>query len=170
MNLEEKIQRSWFWNALLKIQRFLMVTSTVSVILMLGIVVVCRYILVINVLGYDEIILVGAFWMYFMGSSYAMYEESHIAADVVGQFISSPKKLIALSIIKKIVQVGLGMPLIYLAYEMLLFDVTANPKTIDWGIPLLLPQSAILVGVVLMTFYSVVHLIRDINRYKNCNF
>ena len=168
MHLEEKIQQSWLWKALLKIQEFLMIASTVSVVLMLGIVVVCRYIFVINVLGYDEIILVGAFWMYFMGSSYAMYEESHIEADVVGQFISSPKKLIALSIIKKIVQVCLGVPLIYLAYKMLMFDITANPKTVDWGIPLLLPQSAILVGFILMTFYSIVYLIRDVNRYRDC--
>lgn len=169
MYIEEKIQRSWLWGVLYKVQRFLMFVSTVSVVLMLGIVVVARYILHVNVLGYDEIILVGAYWMYFIGGSYAMWEESHIKADILSVFLS-PRGNLKISILAKGIQVLLGIPLIYLAYEMLAFDWQANPTTVDWNIPLLIPQSAILIGYVLMTFYSVIYLMRDIHKLKDANY
>ncbi len=165
MYLEERIQQSLFWAWLLKIQRFLMVVSTVSVVLMLGVVVVARYVLHVNVLGYDEIILVGAYWMYFVGASYAMWEESHIGADMLSALLS-PRHNLILAIVVKIIQVVMGLPLIYLAYEMLVFDLQAKPSTIDWNIPYFIPQSAIFVGYVIMTFYSFVYVMRDIHRLK----
>ena len=142
-----------------------MVISTVSVVLMLGVVVVARYVLHVNVLGYDEIILVGAYWMYFIGASYAMWEESHIRADMLGAVLS-PRHNLILGIVVKIIQVILGLPLIYLAYEMLAFDLQTKPSTIDWGIPYLIPQSAIFFGYIVMTFYSFVYVMRDIHRLK----
>lgn len=169
MYLEERIQQSGAWRLLLKIQRLIAVVSTVIVILVLGVVVVARYALEVNVLGYDEIILVGAYWMYFIGSSYASWEESHIAADILSQ-TASPKNKVLLSLISKIVQVILGIPLVYLGYELLKWDVQANPVTIDWGIPLLIPQASIFVGFLLMTFYSFVYMLRDYHRLKDKNY
>ena len=169
MYIEDRIQQSILWVWLLKVQRFIMVLSTVSVVLMLGIVVVARYLLHVNVLGYDEIILVGAFWMYFIGGAYATWEESHIRADILNVFLSAKNNLI-IGIVAKIFQVLLGIPLVYLAYEMLVFDVQAKPTTVDWNIPLLIPQSAIFFGYILMTFYSFVYLMRDVHKLKDGNY
>lgn len=169
MYLEDRIQQSYAWRLLLKIQRLIAVVSTIIVIVVLGIVVVARYVLEVNVLGYDEIILVGAYWMYFIGSSYASWEESHIAADILSQ-IAPPRSKVLLSLISKIIQVIIGIPLIYLAFELLKWDMHANPVTIDWGIPLLIPQSSIFVGFLLMTFYSFVYALRDYHRLKDKNY
>lgn len=166
MYIEEKIQQSVIWSLLLKIQRLILVATNIIVITILGVVIIARYILKVNVLGYDELTLIGAFWMYFIGSAYASYEETHITADILSQFVSHRKKQI-LAIFSKIVQVLLGFPMIYLSYELLLWDVEMNPSTIDWGIPYLIPQSAIFCGFVLMTFYSFVYLIRDIRAFTN---
>lgn len=166
MYIEERIQLSNFWKFLLKLQRLIMVGTTVAVILMFGIVVLARYAFHFNVIGYDEIIVVAACWMYFIGGSYAMSEESHIRADVLNLFLSPPK-IRFLKIITGVIQVVCGVILIYLSYDMILFDITSKPTTIDWNIPLYIPRVSILVGFIFMTFYSFVYLLRDIHKYKN---
>ena len=169
MYIEDIIQQSLLWKILLKVQRAILVLSTIIVVSVLGVVVVARNIFEVNVLGYDEIILVGAYWMYFMGSSYASWEESHITADILIQ-LASPRKKVLLSLISKVMQVILGIPLVYLGYELIKWDLLAKPVTIDWGIPLLLPQAAIFVGFLMMTFYCAVYVLRDYHKLKDKNY
>jgi TRAP-type C4-dicarboxylate transport system permease small subunit len=137
----------------------------VCVVATLFAVVLCRHIFHYNFLGYNEIIIIAAFWMYFIGSSYAAWEESHINADILSQFLPERGKVI-LGIITKIAQIIIGVPLIYLTYKMLYFDFKTNPATLDLGIPLAFPQSAMMICFVLMTFYSCVYLVRDIYKLK----
>lgn len=166
MYLEDKIQATRIWEIMLIIQRFLAALSTVIVVFELGIVVVCRYILEINVLGYDEIILIGAYWMYFIGSSYATWEESHVSADVLSIFVSEKTRR-KLSLFSKFVQVIVGIPMVYLSFDLVLWDISIDPRTIDWGIPYLIPHMGIFVGFIMMLFYNVVYLIRDYHRVKD---
>lgn len=166
MYLEDRIQKSWAWGAMLKLQRFLAAVSTVIVVFELGIVVVCRYIFEVNVLGYDEIILIGAYWMYFIGSSYATWEESHVSADVLSIFVSE-KTQKKLSLFSKAVQVAVGIPLVILSFDLVRWDISIDPRTIDWGIPYLIPHMGIFVGFVMMLFYNSVYLLRDYHRVKD---
>ncbi len=166
MYLEDKIQNSRAWDVMLKLQRFLAALSTVIVVFELGIVVVCRYIFEINVLGYDEIILIGAYWMYFIGSSYATWEESHVSADVLSMFVSKITQQ-KLALFSKMVQVIVGVPMVYLSFDLVRWDILIDPRTIDWGIPYLIPHMGILAGFVLMLFYNSVYLLRDYHRVKD---
>lgn len=166
MYLEDKIQNSRAWDFMLKLQRFLAALSTVIVVFELGIVVVCRYIFEINVLGYDEIILIGAYWMYFIGSSYATWEETHVSADVLSIFVSERTQQ-KLALFSKAVQVLVGLPLVYLSFDLVRWDILIDPRTIDWGIPYLIPHMGIFVGFTLMLFYNSVYLLRDYHRIKD---
>lgn len=94
-----------------------------------------------------------------------MSEESHIRADVLNLFLS-PSKTILLGVFTYLIQFICGLILIYLSYDMIMFDIATNPTTIDWNIPLVIPRFAILVGFILMTFYSFIYLLRDALKYK----
>ena len=166
MYLEDRIQKTWAWDAALKFQRFLAALSTVIVVFELGIVVVCSYIFEINVLGYDEIILIGAYWMYFIGSSYATWEESHVSADVLSIFISE-KTQKKLSLFSKFVQVLVGIPMVILSFDLVRWDIIIDPRTIDWNIPYLIPHMGIFAGFVMMLFYNFVYLLRDYHGVKD---
>jgi len=165
VSLDEKIQDSKFWEYLLLAQRPIMVISTVTVIVTLVGVVLSRHVLHYNFLGYNEVIVVAAIWMYFIGSACGSWEESHINADILSQFVSGRTK-IKLSIISKTIQVLIGIPMIYLAGEMLHFDFRTNPVTLDLQIPLAFPHAAIFISFVLMTFYSAIYIFREINKLK----
>ncbi|MDR3354811.1 MAG: TRAP transporter small permease [Synergistaceae bacterium] len=166
MNFAKKIQTSRFWKYTLAAQKAVIVLSTLCVVITLGAVIVCRYVLHYNFLGYIEIIVTAAIWMYFIGASYASWDECHINADIVSQFVSDRTKII-LEIISKTFQVLIGIPMTYLAYEMLTFDFQTNPVTVDLQIPLAFHHIAILISFALMAFYSAVYILRDVDRLKN---
>jgi TRAP-type C4-dicarboxylate transport system permease small subunit len=165
VKVAEAIENSKFWKFLLIAQKVIMVISTVTVVLTLLGVVISRHVLNYNFLGYPEVLVIAGIWMYFIGSSYGSWEESHINADIVSQFVSEKTKL-KLRIAAKIAQVIIGIPMVYLAYEMVMFDIEMNPTTIDLQVPLAFPHSAILISFSLMTFYSFVYILRDINELK----
>ena len=114
MGFVEKISESKLWKLLLSIQRLVMVVSTVTVVITLALVVLARHVFHYNFLGYNEVIIVAAFWMYFIGSAYGSWEESHITADILSQFVSAKSKII-LGIISKIIQIVISIPMVYLA-------------------------------------------------------
>ncbi len=166
MNISERIQAAKFWAIMLKIERVIMVAATASVVTTLVFVVLGRHIFHYNFLGYTEILVLSAFWMYFIGASYGSWEESHITADIMSQFVGERAKIL-LSIVSKTIQVILGLPMTYLSFEMLLFDIKTQQVTVDLEIPLLLNHAPIFIGFALMTFYALVYVVRDIYRLKD---
>jgi TRAP-type C4-dicarboxylate transport system permease small subunit len=167
VTLNEKIQTSKLWNYLLTAQRVILFIATTVVIMTLMVVVLARRLFYVNILGYGELLVVAAFWMYFIGSAYAGWEESHIKADMMSLFVKSERVKLKIGIAAKTVGVLIGIPIIYLAYEMLVFDVETNQSTIDLGIPMAFIQSAMLICFVLMAFYSIVYILRDLEKLKN---
>ena len=163
MHIEERIQQSVLWEILLKFQRIILVFVTCVAIGVLGGAVTSRYVFHCDFRGYDEIVLVVAFWMYFIGSSHASFEESHVAVDIVEQNFSR-KTALKVGIFSKLLQIFIGIPLIYLSYEMLVWDIQFNPRTADWSIPFFIPQVSMLIGFALMTFYSLIYILRDYHK------
>lgn len=165
VNIPERVMQSRLWKLLLILEKILMVVSSLCVIITLSLVVLGRHVLHYNFLGYTEILVLAAFWMYFIGASYGSYEESHICADILSQFVSDKSKL-KLSIFSKVVQVVLSVPLIYLSFGMLMFDIKTDQMTVDLEIPLLYSQMPIFIGFTLMGFYALIYLIRDLIKLK----
>lgn len=160
LNLAEKIMDTKVWNWLLFFEKVLMIISSAGVVLILTAVVVCRHVFSISFIGYTELLTLLAFWMYFIGGAYASYENSHIGADIIGQFASAKTKL-KLDIFSRVVQIVIGIPLVILGVDMLKFDILTKQVTVDLKLPLLWSQTPILIGFFLMTFYAVVYIIRD---------
>ena len=151
---------------LIHAERFIEFVSSFVVISTLTLVVLGRHIFHYTFLGYTEILVLAAFWMYFIGASAGSCDESHITADILSQFVGERAKL-KLGLFSKFVQVVIGIPLIMLSWGMLKFDIQTGQTTVDLEIPLLYSQAPILVGFTLMTFYAFVYFIRDIFRLKN---
>ena len=104
--------------------------------------------------------------MYFIGSSYATWEESHVSADVLSIFVAARAQK-RLSLFSKAVQVAVGIPMVILSFDLVRWDILIDPRTIDWGIPYLIPHMGIFVGFVMMLFYNGVYLLRDYHCVKD---
>lgn len=162
----ETVVNSKLWFLLIKAQRFIMLWTSIIMLSILGIVVFARYGLNADVFGYDEIVLVDSFWMYFIGASYAMYEGSHVKADILARLFSIRVQFL-MKVLAGVCQTIVNIVFNIFALSMILRSIETWPVTSSWGIPFLIPQMSILVGFTLMTFYLSVYTLRDLCSYMN---
>ncbi|HES59045.1 MAG TPA: TRAP transporter small permease subunit, partial [Caldithrix sp.] len=105
MKIIDTIKKSFIWKFLIKIQQWLMIATSIFVILIMFVEVLLRYVFKSDLYGIEEIVVIAAFWLYFMGSSYGVYEKSHVKADILPQMMSQKAQKILNIIIRFIMAV-----------------------------------------------------------------
>ena len=168
MGMSHSLQDAIFWRSIVKIMRIAMVICSAATTGCILVAVVMRYILKSNFYGSDEIILVFAFWLYFMGAAYSSYENSHIKADLLNMYIKNMHYKDMLNLVAQIFTVLVNVVLMVWACQFMLWAWEKNPLTTALKIPILIPRSAIFIGLALMLFYHVYYLIvnfRSLLRY-----
>jgi len=154
-------RNSFIFKFLLKIQEYILLICGIANVIIIGIEVVLRYFFRVDLLGYEEIVIISAMWLYFLGGSYTTYKKNHIKAEVVSLFLNErSQKIVALlvSIITMFVTIMFAL------WSFDFFRWALEKKAITTGlkIPLLLPQSALFFGYSMMAFYSLVYAIEDV--------
>lgn len=157
----DRLTNSFFWNALLSVQRFVLFLTTSVMVGILGMVVFRRYALDTDFFGYGEIVMISAFWMYFIGSSYAMEKKEHVRADILERILPLKGKKV-LRIIADIIQTLVALELLRLSILYMINGFKIWPKTSAWNIPLMTSMSSITVGVAIMTLYVIVQLLTEL--------
>ena len=71
--MENRLERTLFWSGLQKLLRFGLVVCSVMVTGITFAAVITRA-LNINFLGYEEILIIFAFWLYMIGSAHGSFE------------------------------------------------------------------------------------------------
>ncbi len=160
-----RVMASRLWKILLIAQKAVMLVTTVTMLAILGAVVFTRYVFHVDFYGYDEIVLVSAFWMYFIGASYGMSKEEHVRADIVAMMLSEKQRAFCKAL-AGVIQALLNAAVVVLACQMVLRSVKTWPVTTSWNIPYLIPQTSILAGFLITGFYLCVFAVRDIGRYR----
>jgi len=124
-------------------------------------VVIVRYIFETDLFAYNEWLLMICFWLYFMGGALGTYDGSHINADLLDYLT----KDIRLRRYRKLIVTGIelivSIAIVYWAVLMIYDEVNYYPNwqvTPALKIPFLLPRIGILLGFILMAFYSALHL------------
>src|SRR5699024_5984200 len=79
------------WHLLLHAQRTILIVCSLLLVIGLGATVVMRYILKIDLFGLEELLVIPAFWLYFIGASFGTYEKSHISAELVSVYVKNEK-------------------------------------------------------------------------------
>jgi TRAP-type C4-dicarboxylate transport system permease small subunit len=155
------IRNTVFWVILEKSMRaVLVICSTVSTGCILY-AVLLRYVLNSNFYGSDEIILLFAFWLYFIGAAYGSYENSHIKADLLNMYVKNMRYKDGLNLIAQAVTVLVNCILLVWAFESFLWALEKMPLTTSLKIPIVIPKSAIFFGLLLMAFYHIFYLFEN---------
>lgn len=154
-------RNSLIFKFLLKIQEYILIICSVATVIIIGIEVALRYFFRADLLGYEEIVIILAMWLYFLGGSYTTYKKNHISAEVVNLFLTErAQKIVALfvSIITMIVAIIFAL----WGFDFFRWALERKAMTSGLRIPLLLSQSALFFGYLMMAFYSLVYAIEDI--------
>lgn len=155
------------WNYLLIFQRSILIISGVLILLGLFTTVLLRYIFQTDLFGLEELIIVPAIWMYFMGASYATYNKSHITADISDTFVKRKKSKLLLRLINSIITLVIVLIYSYWSLGALIWSYQSGSSSNVWNLPQFVPQSAILVGFLLMVIYVSTDLAKDIREINN---
>ncbi|MDR1604107.1 MAG: TRAP transporter small permease [Gracilibacteraceae bacterium] len=150
----------FLWNGLLWLERFVLVVSAAAIILLVFATVILRYFFKYSFLGMEEVVMLCAVLLYFIGSGYGSYEEHQISADLSSMFIKNEKTLLALKSARGAAETILMAISVYLAAQLVVRTAGIGKATLTLHIPFALLYSVVLAGLALMTLYSAWHTIR----------
>ena len=154
------LKSSYLWNSLIKVQRFILFCTTSVMVGILGLVVLFRYIFRADLFGYDEIIMISAFWMYFIGSSYAMERREHVRADILERVLPHKIKRY-IRLLSNVCQTVIALATAELSIAYIINGIKIWPTTSAWGLPMITSMSAVTIGFCLMTFYVIVQCLEE---------
>ena len=146
--MREKVEGFLLWKAFLKIERFVMVLCSVAIVLTIVTNVVCRYVLHVTFDGYDEIVIILALWLYYVGGLYGNYEDCQIKADVLSVMVRRESVLKLFDIIQKILTLVISIILALWAIEYFQFCLKMGGKTAILHIPMMVSRFALVFGYV----------------------
>ncbi|WP_286957573.1 TRAP transporter small permease [Brevibacterium sp. UBA7493] len=130
--------------------------SFAAIILGLGAEVVSRYALGKSLFGMSEILVIPMFWLYFLGASLSSHDGGHISANILDTYLKKERPRLLLESIVAIVTLAISVVLTYWAVLYFIDAVQRDGRSNVLGIPLTIPQSAVLIGFCLMAFYTAV--------------
>lgn len=152
-----------FMRRLERVMRAILITCNLAIMLIVVASFLSRYLFSFDLYGAEEFLLIAAFWLYFIGAAYGSYEKSHIEADFIQSMFGDNLVTRILGYLRDLIELGVLLVLTYWSWLLIDFAIERWPVTPGWKIPLLVPQSAILVGFTLMTFHASVHFWRRIS-------
>lgn len=157
----EAFKRSPIWKFLVQLQRWLVIASSIFVMLIMCVEVLLRYVFKSDLYGIEEIVVIAAFWLYLIGSSYGVYDKSHVKADLIPQMLSK-KVQVLLNVIVRLIMFVLCCLFTFWAIGMIGHSLKYMPRTTGLGIPIAISQFSVLLGYFLMAFYSIIYFLEDL--------
>jgi TRAP-type C4-dicarboxylate transport system permease small subunit len=151
----------------LKVQEYIMAVFSIVIAFMILMSAVMRYVFHTDFYGMEEIVIILAFWLYFLGSAYAAHEDSHINADLLSSFATTKKSKNILAIIKYSLSLLVSLLTTYWCVGFIVWNIGMNPKSPVYSIPLVISQVSILVSFALMSIYILGHLLNSVKELRN---
>lgn len=159
----------WFVEWLLKIKIWFVSVSCMIMATTFFFIVILRYGFEADLFAYEEWLLAGAFWFFFLGSAIGSFEQTHIRADLVSSILKGPPaKLVHRTFVLSI-ECFVLCALVYWSAIMMYEEFGSYPywqTTIALKIPFAIPRLAILIGFVFMLFYTMLHLYATVSSWR----
>jgi TRAP-type C4-dicarboxylate transport system permease small subunit len=159
-----KLEKTVFWKGLEKLLRIGLIVSSVLVTLITFAAVITRA-LNVNFLGYEEILIICAFWLYMLGTAYGSFEDSHIKADIIVVMMPEGRMKSLIALIRNTFSLVLGIIFLLWALQLFQWTIIMENKTPVWRIPMTVSQSSLLFGLGMATFYNIVYLYDEFKNY-----
>ena len=136
-----------------------MLVAGLIITVLVFIEVVLRYVLGSPLFGVEELICLIAMWLYFIGATYGAYERSHIKAELIHIWFKKPRTYALIKAISSLITFILSIIMISWTYPYFIWGITKGETSQALLIPMVLSQSAIFVGAILMSLYFFAELI-----------
>lgn len=142
------------WHAFQDLAVFVLM---LAVTFLVFIQVILRYVLHHPLMGIEELLLFPTIWLYFLGGAIASRQRDHIECRVVTMYVRGRALHIA-NALKAAISLVVAVWLTYWAYEYFRYSLRVGKESDMLYIPLVLGESALFIGLLLMSVYTAVEL------------
>lgn len=118
-------------------------------------------------MGIEELLIVPTIWLYMIGSANASEERSQISVDILDVFMKNEAVLKIIHVVKDIVSVIIGIILTYWMFNFFSYSFNLWKHSPLLSIPMVFVESALFIGLLLMTLYTISDLLASIRIAKN---
>jgi TRAP-type C4-dicarboxylate transport system permease small subunit len=150
------------FSTLLVFERVTVVLCGLTIAALINITVFLRYFLETDLYGIEELELVLAFWLYFIGTAYASATRKQVTVNFLDVMIKSLTIKKALKVTSTFVTLAVCAFYAWWSFDMIGFALDNSPKSSVWKIPTIINYAAVVIGFLLMTIYSVRDLVEAI--------
>jgi TRAP-type C4-dicarboxylate transport system permease small subunit len=161
------IEDTGLWKVVAHAMEIMLFLMSATLAVLVFITVPVRYIMKTSIFGVEEVIMMMAIWIYYLGGAYGSYEQSHINADIMMHFIKNEKAKWIIKVLKQIVSIVVfGAFGYWCIAKYLAWTIESGGMSMQLHIPNWVPISMMAVSFVLMTLYETFHLYRLFKPYK----
>jgi len=150
------------WNGLLSVQKGFIIIAGCIVAVLIFVEVMLRYVFGSPLFGVEEMVTLIAMWLYFLGASYGAYERSHIKAELVHLWFKTPRSLALINSIASLITVILSLIMVSWSYPYFVWGIKEGETSQALLLPMVLSQSAVFFGAILMSIYFIAELVDNI--------
>ncbi|MCG8483355.1 MAG: TRAP transporter small permease subunit [Clostridia bacterium] len=155
------------WRSLTTFQGILSAILMIALPLIVLIQVLLRYVFKAPLMGIEEVMLFPTIWLYMVGGANASMERNHISCGILTLYIKSGKPMQIFNILKSLLSLLISLWLTYWAYGYCAYSLKSWKLSNLVEIPMFFAESALFVGLILMTFYTGVELVDNIKIFLN---
>ena len=120
----------------------------------------------VPLMGIEELLILPTIWLYMLGSANASEERSQISVDILDVSMKNEKVLTVIHVIKNIVSLIIGVVLTYWMFNFFSYSLDLWKLSPLLSIPMFFVESALFIGLLLMTIYTFSDLIISIRKAK----
>lgn len=117
--------------------------------------VLARYVLGWSVVGVLELATLSAIWLYMCGAVVAARNHEHLVVDFLALSLKKPTHKALHSFAVSLIMVVLSLFFLNLARDMVAWSMARPQTTAALSIPLIIPQSAVVLAAILCTVYAI---------------
>jgi len=164
-----KSARGAMWQGLDRLQQIVLIVTSLFISIFMFVEVMLRYVFHKPIMGIEEILPLGAFWLYFIGAAYGSYKRSHIKAEVVEMMVKNPRRVAITRVVASVITFGVSLYLCKWGFDFFIYGLTQGQFSATLFIPMVYSQSAVFFGLILMTFYFLIELIDRVRAVSKSN-
>ncbi|PSJ42753.1 C4-dicarboxylate ABC transporter permease [Zobellella taiwanensis] len=124
--------------------------------------VISRYVFETPMMGLEEMALIPTMWLYILGAVNASREDTQIRANVLEVFLKTDKARHWLFVIAETISLAISSWLTWWAWDYFKYAKRVWKESPTLYIPTIIYESALLLGLVIMTLYTGWHLLKHL--------
>jgi TRAP-type C4-dicarboxylate transport system permease small subunit len=159
-----RIEHTKFWLFVPKILHWVIIVTASIVTLIVFSETVLRLFKWANFNGYEELLIMVAFWLYMIGCAHGSFEKSQIKADIVEIMLKESAFKDIIRVLREVLTVVLSVWFTVWAFNLIIYAISIGSVTSVYRIPMVFGFTSIFVGVGFMTFYNIVYMIGEMKK------